>query len=70
MACILPAVYTRIIPRGRKFSISNSLHGTEDDILCTDVRDDTHDTDGEDEDDTYDDLPYLQTNVLPMTKIS
>jgi len=56
MACILPAAYTRNIPRGTKFSISNSLDGTEDAILCTDVRDDTHDTD---EDDTYDDLPYL-----------
>jgi len=57
MACILPAAYTRNIPRGTKFSISNSLHGTEDDILWTDVHDDTHDTD--EEDDTYDDLPYL-----------
>jgi len=28
-------------------------------IPWTDVRDDTHDTDEEDEDDTYDDLPYL-----------
>jgi len=28
-------------------------------ILWTDVRDDTHDTDEEDEDDTYDNLPYL-----------
>jgi len=56
MACILPAAYTRNIPRGTKFSISNSLDGTEDAILCTDVRNDTHDTD---EDDTYDDLPYL-----------
>jgi len=27
--------------------------------LCYHVRDDTHDTDEEDEDDTYDDLPYL-----------
>jgi len=32
------------------------------------VRDDTHDTD---EEDTYDDLPYLQTNfLLPTKKIS
>jgi len=59
MACILPASHTHNIPRGTKFSISNSLDGTEDDILWTDVRDDTHDTDEEDEDDTYDDLPYL-----------
>jgi len=56
MACILPAAYTRNISRGTKFSISNSLDGTEDGILWTDVRDDTHDTD---EDDTYDELPYL-----------
>jgi len=46
MACILPAAYTRNIPRGTKFSVSNSLEGTEDDSLWTDVRDDT------DEDDT------------------
>jgi len=59
MACILPAAYTRNIPRGTKFSISSSLVRTEDDILWTDVRDDTHDTDEENEDDTYDDLPYL-----------
>ena len=59
MACILPAAYTRNIPRGTKFSISNSLHGTEDDILWTDVHDNTHDTDEEDEDDTYDYLPQL-----------
>jgi len=59
MACILPAAYTRNIPRGTEFSISNSLNGTEDDIPWTDVRDDTHDTDEEDEDDTCDDLPYL-----------
>ena len=51
------AAYTRNIPRGTKFSIRNSLDGTEDDILWTDVRDDTHDTDEEDENDTYDDLP-------------
>jgi len=56
MACILPAVYTHNIPRGTKFSISNSFDRT-DDILWTDARDDTHDTD--EEDDTYDDLPYL-----------
>ena len=56
VACILPAAYTRDIPRGTKFSISNSLDGTEDDILWTDVRDGTHDTV---EDDTYGDLPYL-----------
>jgi len=59
MACILPASCKRNTPRGTKFSISNSLDGTEDDILWTDVRDVTHDTDEEDEDDTYDDLPYL-----------
>jgi len=59
MACILPPAYTSNAPRGTKFSISNSLDGTEDDILWTDVRDVTHDTDEEDEDDTYDDLPYL-----------
>jgi len=57
MACILPAAYMCNITRGTKFSISNSLDGTEDDILWTDVRHDTHDTD--DEDDTYDDLPHL-----------
>jgi len=56
MACILPTAYTRNIPRGTKFSISNSLDRTEDDILWTDVRDDAHDPD---EDDTYDNLPYL-----------
>jgi len=39
--------------------MSYSLDGTEDDILWTDVRDDTHDTDEEDEDGTYDNLPYL-----------
>ena len=71
MACILPAAYTRNTPRGTKFSISNSLDGTEDDILWTDVRDVTHDTDEEVEDDTYDDLPYLQTKFLfPTKKIS
>jgi len=43
----------------KKCSISNGLDGTEDDILWTDVRNDTHDTDEEDEGDTYDDLPYL-----------
>jgi len=53
MVCILPAAYTRNILRGTKFS--HEL----DDILWTDVRDDTHDTDKEDEDDTFDDLPYL-----------
>jgi len=58
MACILPAAYTRNIPRGTKFSISSGLDGTEDDIFWTDVRDDNHHTD-EDEDDTYDDPPYL-----------
>jgi len=52
MACILPAAYTRNIPRGQSFHMSEQ-------ILWTDVRDDTHDTDQEDEDDTYDDLPYL-----------
>jgi len=62
IACILPAAYTCNIPRGIKFSISNSLDRTEDDILWTDVRDDTHDTDKED--DTYNDLLYLQTNFL------
>jgi len=36
--------------------ISNSLGRTEDDIVWTDVRNGTHDTD---EDDTYDDLPYI-----------
>jgi len=56
MACILPAAYTRNIPRGTKFSISDGLDGTEDDILWTDVHDNTHDID---EDDTYDDLLYL-----------
>jgi len=67
MACILPAAYTRNIPRGTKFShelspifkkcsITNSLDGT-DDILWTNVCDNTHDTHVED--DTYDDLPYL-----------
>jgi len=40
----------------KKCSISSSLDGTEDDIPWTDVRDDTRDTD---EEDTYDDLPYL-----------
>ena len=59
MACILPAAYTRNIPRGTEFSISNSLDKTEDDIPWTDVHDDTHDTDEEDEDDTYDYLPQL-----------
>jgi len=55
------ASYTRNIPRGTKFSISNSLDETEDDILRTDVRDDTHDTD--EEDDTYNDLvPYRRTS--------
>jgi len=49
MACILPAAYTRNIPRGTKFRMSKQ-------IPWTDVRDDTHDTD---EVDTYDDLPYL-----------
>jgi len=56
MACILPAAYTRNILTGTKFSVSSSLGGTEDGILWTDVRDNTHDTE---EDDTYDDLPYL-----------
>jgi len=55
-ACGLYAQRTQT-RRGTKFSISNSLDGTEDDILWTDVRDNTHDTD--EEDDTYDDLPYL-----------
>ena len=59
MACILPAACARNIPRGTKFSISNSLGGTEGDVLWTDVRDDTHDTDEEDEDETCDDLPYI-----------
>jgi len=67
----LPAAYTRNIPRGTKFSISNRLDGTEDDILWTDVRDDTRDTNEDDEDYTYDDLPYLQTTfLLPTKKIS
>jgi len=57
MACISPVPYMRNIPRGTKFSISNILDGTEDDILWTDVRDDTHDID--EEDDTYGDLTYL-----------
>jgi len=39
--------------------VSNSLDRTEDDILWTDVRDDTHDTDEEDQDDTYDGLPSI-----------
>jgi len=57
MACILPATYTRNIRKTardsledcmiqksfKKCSISNSLDGTEDDILWTDVRDGTHD---------------------------
>ena len=47
------ASYTRNIPRRTKFSIINSLDET-DDILRTDVRNDTHDTD--EEDDTYNDL--------------
>ena len=38
----------------QKCSISHNLDGTEDDTLWTDVRDDIHDTD--DEDDIYDDL--------------
>jgi len=59
MACILPEAFTHDIPRGTKFSISNSLDKTEDDIPWTDVRDDTRDTDEEDEDDIYEDLPYL-----------
>jgi len=59
MACILPAAHTRNIPRRTKFSVSNSLDRTEDDILWTDVRDDTHDTDEEDQDDTYDGLPSI-----------
>jgi len=37
---------------GQSFRVSEQ-------ILWTDVRDDTHDTDEEDEDDTYDHLPYL-----------
>ena len=40
----------------KKRSISNSLNGTENDILWTDVHDGSHDTDEEDEDDTYYDL--------------
>jgi len=36
--------------------MSYSLYGTEEDILWTDVHNDTHDTD---EEDIYDDLPYL-----------
>ena len=57
---IWPVFCLRLIratyPEGQSFRMSYSLDGTEDDILWTDVRDDTHDTD---EDDTYDDLPYL-----------
>ena len=56
MACIFPAAYTRNIPRGTKFSISNSLDRTENDIFWRDVHDNTHDTD---EEDTYGDLPHL-----------
>jgi len=50
MACILPAAYMSNIPRGTSFCMSEQ-------ILWTDVRDDTRDTD--EEDDTYDDLRYL-----------
>ena len=47
MACILPAAYTRhILCPGQSFHVNEQ-------ILWTDVRDDTHDTD---EEGTYDDL--------------
>ena len=37
----------------KKCSISNNFDRTEDDILWTDVCNDSHDTDEEDEDDIY-----------------
>jgi len=81
MACILPAAYTRNIPKTawnsledcmiqksfKNCSISNSLDGTEDDILWTDVRDDTHDTDEEHEDDTYERRSTVLIDELPSS---
>ena len=40
----------------KKCFISNNLDGTEDDVVWTDVRDDSHNIDKEDEDDTYNNL--------------
>ena len=53
---IWPVFFLRLIrttcPEGQSFRMSEQ-------ILWTDVHNDTHDTDEEDEDDTYNDLPYL-----------
>jgi len=45
----------------KKCSISNSFDGPKDDILWTDVREDTHDAD---EDDTYNDRTYRRTSFF------